>query len=115
MANGAGQKLGVHLISIRADFTKSIREKFRANDSEKTLLSSMFVDMKKIEVFFDPKSKSTIHRREANPVSVRFPGSKNKRATACVWIASDAKIPPVYSFKRTANRKLERSLKDVLV
>lgn len=77
MATEAGPKLSVYLISILEGFIKSTREKFHANDSDKTPLSFMFVDMKETVVFFDPKSKSIIHGREAKSVSVGFSGSKN--------------------------------------
>lgn len=89
MTTHVGQKLNEHLIEVKTQFLANLKEQFLSDNCYSTVPPSMFVNMNETAVFFEARSKCTVHNTDARTVSVSGSGSSNRRLTACVSVACD--------------------------
>jgi len=106
-----GQKLRLHLLEVRDDMAVSIRRRFVDGGSLQGLDLRFFVNMDETAVFFESKSKTTVHTRGARMVPARDSGSSAKRATVCIAIAADGtKLPLLFVFKGSPGAQVQREI-----
>lgn len=115
MTTHVGQKLHGHLIEVKQNFVAVLKKKFSNIGCYSTVPSSMFVNMDETAIFFEARSKSTVHRTGARTVSARESGSNSRRLTACVSVACDGtKLPLFLIFKGKPNGRIEQQLTNLL-
>lgn len=115
MATRTGWKPRKNLLSFWQTFVNSFKEKSHASEVHGNVLLATFASMNVLAVFFEAKSRSTANYKRANMSSVRCSESNETKVTFCTTIVCNGtKLPLVFIFKGQSNRKLEKTLQDVL-